>query len=181
MSFDNFLKEKTEIIDAKLNEQQGNTIQVFVPEQKPLDVHEQANQAVALAMRDQTQIVLADERTQDKMQKAATTVIEKKVDTVVKTVTGENNEINSLLEEEALNCFGYKAGRSIRRWQIIWAGYYHSVLSAIWMFIAMFTFSPIIFVAKKVHNAAKVTWWGIVLGLFIWVAIIITPILIAVT
>lgn len=148
-----------------------------LPQPPKADVNEQITQEVALQMREQTAVALQEESLQGKMKKAATVIVEKKVDTVVKKVTAENNEASSDLEEEALACFGYSPGKSIRKWQTGWAGGYHGVLSAIWMFLAMFTFAPAVFIAMKVTKAVKVTWWGVVLGLIVYAAVIAVPLL----
>lgn len=150
---------------------QPQNVTFNLPPQAPPSIEDHVTQKVAVEMSNQAAVALQDENLLGKMRAAATDVVQKKVDTVVKKATGENNEASSELEEEAIACFGYKPGKSIRKWQTQWAGYYHSILSAIWMFVAMFTFAPVVFIAKKVHTAAKVTWWGILIGVLIYLLV----------
>lgn len=157
--------------DAKPN------VNIVLPEQKAPTLEQHIDNAIATAIQQETQVALQDADLRDKMQNAAASVIEKKVDTVVKKTVGENNLATSELEEEGLGIFGYQPGKSVRRWQVKWAATFHAVLSAIWMFIAMFTFAPVVFIAKKLHNFVKFTWLGIVLALLIYVLIILAVVL----
>lgn len=146
---------------------------IIVPEQKAQDVNEQITNEISSKMREQTYEVLQENETQAKLKKAVGTVVDKKVDTVVKVATGENNEVSSDLEKESLAIFGYEPGKSTQVWQTKWASVYHGVLSAIWMFIAMFTFAPVVFIASKLSVVIKSAWIGIALGILIYVGIIL--------
>jgi len=153
----------------------NNTI--VVPEQKAPTLAERVDNKIATALEQSAETVLQRDDIKDKIDNTITTIVEKKADTAVNKVIAENNESASELEEEALSIFGYKPGKSIRKWQSTWASHYHAVLSAIWMALAMFTAAPVIFVAKKIHNAGKITWFGIILGVIIYGLVIALPLL----
>lgn len=156
-------------------EPQNVTNNIVLPKQEVPTINQRVDNAVATVMENQVGVALDKQEVKEKIEKATETIVDKKVNKVINEATGEENESASELEEEALSVFGYKPGKSIRKWQTKWAGYYHAVLSAIWMTLAMFTVGPIIFVAKKVHTAGKVTWFGIVLGVVIYALILVLP------
>lgn len=164
----------TEALDIKPN------ITVQLPEQKQPTLEQHIDNSIATAIQQETHVVLQDAELRDKMQRSAATVVEKKVDTIVKKTFAENNLATSELEEEGLAIFGYQPGKSVRKWQVKWASIFHAVLSAIWMFVAMFTFAPIVFIARKLHNFVKVTWLGLTLAIVIYflvLAAVILPII----
>lgn len=162
-------------VTNKEEPKQNVTNNIIVPKQEIPTINQRVDNAVGTVMENQVNVALDKKEVKEKIEKATETIVDKKVNKVINQVTGEENESASELEEEALSVFGYKPGKSIRKWQTKWASCYHAVLSAIWMFLAMFTASPIIFVAKKVHNAGKITWLGIVLGIVIYASIILFP------
>lgn len=167
------------IISNKENQPIPQTVNntIVVPEKKVPTIAERVDDKIATALEERATDVLSQDEIKERMNATITTIVDKKVDTTLNKVKGENNESASELEEEALSIFGYKPGKSIRHWQTTWAAGYHAVLSAIWMALAMFTAAPVIFVAKKIHNAGKITWFGIVLGVLIYALVIALPLL----
>lgn len=75
-------------------------------------------------------------------------------------------------KKSACECFGYEE-ENTEKWAVKLMKVWHNCITAIWIFIGMFTFAPVTFLAKKLN--IKKTWLAVTLATLIYIAFVLIP------
>ncbi len=109
----------------------------------------------------------------------ASTYVDTKMKTLKKKVDTEHKEAVYDNNKDACESYGFNE-KTTPTWAVNFMRWGYNVILAIWLFIGSFTFMPIIFVAKKIAVGVKKVWIAVLLALIIYLAVVLTPIILAV-
>lgn len=155
-------------------------------EKKQLSIAEvQPKKDVAGALIDQalgvaiTHKVKSDENIQGRLLNTADKVIDTAMNVAENEADTKDKEANFNNKKGACECWGYNETTTEKKFVNAMA-FIHSIFTAIWIGIGAITFAPIVFVAKKIQVIVKKTWIAVFIAVLIYLAIILTPTLLAV-
>ena len=132
------------------------------------DMVEQAfNQAIVATVKN-------EEKVQKELLESAEKVIHNKTSEIKAKAETEEKAAHFNNKKSACECFGYNE-ETTEKWAVSAMGIWHNIITAIWIFLGMFTFAPITFVAKKISVIVKRTWLAIVIAILIYAAITTAP------
>lgn len=125
-----------------------------------------------------TQAVVAtvknDEKVQSEIIHNAEKVIHNKTSEIKARAEREAKEAHFNNKKSACECFGYNE-TTTEKWAVSLMGIWHNIVTALWIVIGMFTFAPIIFVAKKLNVIIKTAWIAVLLAILIYIVIVLSP------
>ena len=136
--------------------------------QKAGDMVEQAFSAAVVAT------VANNEKVQSDIVEGAEKVIQNKTSAIKAQAELEAKEAYFNNKKGACECFGYNE-TTTEKWAVNLMALWHNIATAIWIFIGMFTFAPIIFVSKKIRVLVKHAWVAVLLAIVIYLAVVLSP------
>ena len=125
------------------------------------------NEAVCVTVKN-------DESVQTEIMHSAEQVIRNKTQELKARAETEAKEAHFNNKKSACECFGYNEATT-EKWAVSLMGFWHSVLTAFWIVLGMFTFAPITFVAKKLSVIIKTAWLAVLIAIVIYIAIALSP------
>lgn len=137
-------------------------------EAKAGDMVEQAFNAAVVAT------VANNEKVQSEIVEGAEQVISNKTKAIKAQAEMEAKEAHFNNKKGACECFGFNE-TTTEKWAVNLMAIWHNIATAVWIIIGMFTFAPIIFFAKKVSVIIKRVWLAVLLGIFIYAAVVTSP------
>lgn len=122
--------------------------------------------------------VATDESAQQSLLDSAEHVIRSKAAAISARADLEDKTAHFHNKKGACECFGYSE-ESTEKWAVNFMALWHNIMTIIWLFVGVFTFAPITFVAKKITVIFKRTWVAIALAIIIYIVAVGGPILAA--
>lgn len=115
-----------------------------------------------------------DEKVQSEIMQSAEKVVRNKAQELKSRAETEAKEAHFANKKSACECFGYNE-TTTEKWAVSLMGIWHNVITAIWIFIGMFTFAPVTFVAKKLGVIIKSAWLAVLIAVIIYVVAVLSP------
>lgn len=144
---------------------------------KPIEAKELIDTAINTAIVER---IKSDESVQAKFIKTADTVIENKLETEQSRAEVEAKEAHLKNNQDACDLYGIDE-KTVPKWVVNIAIKVQNVWYAVWLVIGFFTTAPIVFLSKKIKVVFKKTWVAVALAIAIYLAIVLTPIIITLT
>ena len=113
-----------------------------------------------------------DESIKNKVVDTAKTVIDTKIETTKVQADTENKQAHFNNNKSACECYGYEEDTT-EKWAVRMMAWGHNVMTALWIIFGWFSFMPITFVTKKIHNIVKHTWLAILIAVLIYGFVVI--------
>lgn len=110
----------------------------------------------------------------------AKTYVETEMKSIENKVEGKHKEAVYDNHKDACESYGFNEKRT-PLWAVTLMSWGYNVMLALWLLVGSFTFMPIIFVAKKISVGIKKAWIAGLLAVLIYLAVTLTPIILAVT
>lgn len=123
--------------------------------------------------------VANNEELKEKVLDTAKTYVETEMKSIENKVEGKHKEAVYDNHKDACESYGFNEKRT-PLWAVKFMSWGYNVMLGLWLLIGSFTFMPIIFVAKKISVGIKRTWIAGLLAFFIYLAITLTPIIMAI-
>lgn len=162
------METNNEVVEFQ-QERMVSDIEAFTKENQTAgDMVEQAfNEAVVATVKN-------DEKVQNEIMHSAEKVVRNKAHELKARAETEAKEAHFNNKKSACECFGYNE-TTTERWAVSLMGAWHNLITAIWIFIGMFTFAPITFVAKKVSVIIKTAWLAVLIAIIIYAIAVSSP------
>lgn len=141
------------------------------PPVQPPKAGEMVEQAFTAAV---VATVANNESVQNDIVEGAEKVIKNKTDAITAQAEMEAKEAYFNNKKGACECFGYNESTT-EKWAVTMMAVWHSIATAIWIVVGMFTFAPIIFFAKKIKVLVKHAWVAVLVAIVIYLAVVLSP------
>lgn len=115
-----------------------------------------------------------DKTVQSELLEGAEKIIHNKTSEIKARAEMEEKEAHFNNKKGACECFGYNE-TTTEKWAVSIMGFWHNIITAIWIVLGMFTFAPITFVAKKISVIIKNTWLAVIVAIVIYAIFALSP------
>ena len=119
-------------------------------------------------------IIQNDKGTQQDIMTGAGQVIQNETARLKSEAEKASKEAHFNNKKDACICFGFNE-TTTEKWAVSMMAAWHNVVTALWIFVGMFTFAPVVFLAKKIRVIIKTAWVAVLLAIVLYVAVALSP------
>lgn len=167
-------------LEQQVREKHDQEMQLFnQPKQPVVEEQKDQNQQLVEKMFNDAIVnrVANDQELNTQVLQTAKTYVNTSMQTISTNVDTKYKEAVFVNNKDACESYGFNE-KTTPTWAVRLMKFGYSIMLAIYLFVASFTVMPVIFLMKKIQVAVKFTWLAILLALFIYLAIWLSPIIV---